>query len=159
MKNSLESIAVFLVGLISLGIIALIVWFNLIESKIIYNVPVERAVTKKVKTTKTNDYLSSMENYEDVDGEDDSDEDINSVKVFTGDNDEDELDDVVSDKSKSAYLKNLEGYAGVDTDSDTKPKKAKKKELKDEIIEDDESGSAEFVNELGSELDDILGDL
>jgi len=147
MKNLMESFAVLMVGILSLLIIYFIVQYNMIEDDnfiedIAYAIPVKKKET-------TQDYLSDMEKYSDVDVKVDPTkaDSTNSVSVKS-ELSRDDLKDTVDDKSKSTYTKNLESY------SDAKPKEAKIKpsdapELKEQTIDD----------EIGMAIDAALNDL
>ena len=155
MKNLLESFAVLLVGLLSLLIVYFIVQYNMIEDQVVEDV--DYAVTE-TKDQSTDKYLDSLENYgddEDIDVDAREESTVNTVKVRTEEKDHD-LDDVVDDKSKSSYMKNLENYADT----------AKKEKL-DEVKPDgkDHSGEPEkleqeeIVDEIGMAIDSALNDL
>jgi len=65
MKNSLESIAIGVVALLSLLIISFIIWYNLVDDSIVYHTPTTVTPSKETKKVKTEAYLNKMENYED----------------------------------------------------------------------------------------------
>jgi len=147
MKNLMESFAILLVGVLSLLIIYLIVQYNMIEDDNFIE-DIAYATTVKKKET-TQDYLSDMEKYSDVDVKVDpkKSDSTNNVAVRS-ELSRDDLKDTVDDKSKSTYTKNLESY------SDAKPKVVKIKpsdapELKEQTIDD----------EIGMAIDAALDDL
>ena len=87
MKNSLESIAIMIVAILSMVILSFIVWYNLLETDVDYRLPEIQGTEKVVKVSKEKAYLDNMENYGDDDEEeeeenlDDLDDDINSVNI------------------------------------------------------------------------------
>jgi hypothetical protein len=114
MKNMIENFAITLIGLLSLGIVYLIVQYNMIEENSIDDMSkVIDANKKENAKIKTSNYLNSLESYgDDADVKTDAkkEDHTNEVKVESELN-KDKLDDVVEDKSKSSYMENLEHYA------------------------------------------------
>ncbi|HIP28943.1 MAG TPA: hypothetical protein EYG82_07200 [Sulfurovum sp.] len=147
MKNGLESFALLLVGLLSVGIIYLIVQYNLVDDgdaidEIAYEIPQKQKVSSKAKAE---DYLQNLEGYEDVDVKvDATKEDTVNTVVIQSQVKDDELTTAVEDKSKSSYMENLENYADkakeekLDTikptaDGEGDPEKLDQEEIVDEI--------------------------
>jgi hypothetical protein len=157
MKNLLESIAVFFVGLLSLLIVFLIVQYNLIEDdtnveKIDLVIP-----QKKVTAKKTATYLDSLEGYgDDTDVKVDAkkEDHTNTVEVKS-EIKQDDLGAVVDDKSKSSYMKNLESYA----DKAEKEKLDESKPISDDSSEPEKLPEEEIVDEIGMAIDAALDDL
>ena len=87
MKSSLESLAIFLVGILSLIIVSFIIWFNLKSNDIDYSnfVKKEKNIIQK---SETKEYLLDMENYEDKDAK--INEEDNSENVLELDNNKEE---------------------------------------------------------------------
>jgi hypothetical protein len=116
MKNLLENIAIFLVGLLSLSIVFFIVQYNLIEEddsleEIAFAVPTKKETSK----AKTSSYLSSLEGYgDDVDVDVDvrKENKVNTVSVKS-EVKKNTLGVVIDDKSKSAYMQNLKNYSEI----------------------------------------------
>ncbi len=118
MKNLLESFAVFLVGLLSLLIVYLIVQYNMIEDQMIEEIEYTVSKTNEEnKEEKTKSYLDDLEGYgEDVDVEvDATKESTENTVIIKSEEKNNDLGDVVEDKSKSSYTESLEGY-GEDVD-------------------------------------------
>ena len=68
MKSPLENLAIIVIAILSLLIMGAIVWYNMIDNTINYSLPSSSsAQIKKVKESKTKDYLANMENYEEKD--------------------------------------------------------------------------------------------
>ncbi len=155
MKNLLESFAVLLVGLLSLLIVYLIVQYNMIEDQVIEDI--DYTVTEKKQETKAN-YLESLEDYgEDVDVEVDAKKEstANTVSVRSEEANDD-LADVVEDKSKSSYMKNLENYA--EKAADEKLDEAKP-DAEDTSGEPQKLEHEEIVDEVGMAIDAALDSL
>ena len=115
MKNKLESFAILLVGLLSLGIIYLIVQYNLVDDgdtldEIAYEIPQKKQESTQAKTA---DYLQNLEGYgDDADIKVDATKEdrANTVVLKTAVKD-DTLGKAVDDKTKSSYMQNLASYA------------------------------------------------
>ncbi len=142
MKNLLENIAIFLVVLLSLSIVFFIVQYNLIEEddtleEIAFVVPSKKETSK----AKTSSYLSSLEGYgDDVDVDVDARKEnkVNTVTIKS-EIKKNTLGVVIEDKSKSAYMQNLENYSGVKEKKEIKePKKVKNLSGEPEKLEFDE---------------------
>ncbi len=155
MKNLLESFAILLVGLLSLIIVYLIVQYNMIEDQVIEDI--DYTVTEKKQETKA-DYLESLEGYgEDVDVEVDATKEstANTVSVRSEEANDD-LGDVVEDKSKASYMKNLENYA--EKAEDEKLDEAKPN-TEDTSGEPQKLEHEEVVDEVGMAIDAALDSL
>ncbi len=155
MKNLLESFAILLVGLLSLLIVYFIVQYNMIEDQVIEDI--DYTVTEKKQETKAN-YLENLEDYgEDVDVEVDATKEstTNTVSVRSEEAN-DELGDVVEDKSKASYMKNLENYA--DKAEDEKLDEAKP-DAEDTSGEPQKLEHEEVVDEVGMAIDAALDSL
>lgn len=143
MKNLLESFALVLVGILSLAIVYLIVQYNLIENKEIENIDYGVLTTnKESKAEKTKSYLDDLEGYgEDVDVEVDArKESTENTVIIKSEEKNNDLGDVVEDKSKSSYTESLEGY-GEDVDVKVDARKENREntvavEAKDDILSD-----------------------
>ena len=155
MKNLLESFAILLVGLLSLLIVYFIVQYNMIEDQVIEDI--DYTVTEKKQETKAN-YLENLEDYgEDVDVEVDATKEstTNTVSVRSEEANDD-LGDVVEDKSKASYMKNLENYA--DKAEDEKLDEAKP-DAEDTSGEPQKLEHEEVVDEVGMAIDAALDSL
>lgn len=155
MKNLLESFAILLVGLLSLLIVYLIVQYNMIEDQVIEDI--DYTVTEKKLETKA-DYLESLEEYgEDIDVEVDATKESvkNTVSVRSEEKNTD-LSDIVEDKSKTSYMKNLENYA--DKAEDEKLDEAKP-DAEDTSGEPQKLEHEEIVDEVGMAIDSALDNL
>ncbi len=155
MKNLLESFAILLVGLLSLLIVYFIVQYNMIEDQVIEDI--DYTVTEKKQETKA-DYLENLEDYgEDVDVEVDATKEstTNTVSVRSEEANDD-LGDVVEDKSKASYMKNLENYA--DKAEDEKLDEAKP-DAEDTSGEPQKLEHEEVVDEVGMAIDAALDSL
>ena len=169
MKNILESVAILLVGLLSLSIVFLIVQYNLVEDDSIddtinFQIP-QKKVTQKAKDS---NYLNTLEGYgDDVDVKVDAtmDNRVNTV-VVRSEIQKDSLGDVVDDKSKTSYMENLEDYTekSVETvniektvsDKVSEPEQAP---VKDNTGEPEKLPEEEIVDEIGMAIDAALNDL
>ena len=161
MKNKLESFAILLVGLLSLGIIYLIVQYNLVDDsdildEIAYEIPQKKEVSTKAKAT---DYLQNLEGYEDVDVEVDARKEntVNTV-VVSSEVQDDALGTAVDDKSKSSYMQNLANYADVaaeeklDTMKPTDDSVGAPKTLDDTAVVD--KAAMDIGDDISSAVDD-----
>lgn len=149
MKKVIENMVVALVLLLFLVVIALVVKYNMIDdgSDDTFVVP-ETVVKKETKQEQTKEYLNTLESYgDDVDVEVDptKEENKNVVKV-TSELAEDELDDALKTDEKKDYVKKLENYS-----------EAKKSTEASEALEDVTPEKPQNGDNIGSELDDILG--
>jgi len=161
MKNILESFAVLLVGILSLLIVFLIVQYNLIEEDTIDDVvPIPIQTKKKEDTT---NYLSDMEKYADVDVKvDATKEDKTNSVVVTSELKSNIIDETIDDKSKSAYLQNLEEYKEnkIETpikSESTDAKKAEEEDVEKKIIDGvDDEKQMKAIEEMGNALDSIV---
>lgn len=159
MKNTLESFALLLVGLLSLGIIYLIVLYNLVDDgdtldEIAYEIP-----QKKKASTTTADYLQNLEGYEDVDVQvDATKEDTVNTVVIKSQVKDDALGTAVDDKSKSSYMQNLANYADVaeeeklDTMKPTEDGVGTPKTLDDTVVVD--KAAMDIGDDISSAVDD-----
>ena len=155
MKSLLENFAVLLVGLLSLALVYLIVQYNLIKDttldEIIEVIPKPEIIKKK----QTQDYLNTLEGYEDQDVNVDAQKEhmLNRVKVEVEDS-EDELNNVVNDSSKSSYMENLQSYEDKkEVNLTEQPKK---------IIDTSDPEKLEFdkvEDKIGTAINDLLSDL
>lgn len=155
MKNLLENFAVSLVGLLSLLIVYFIVQYNMIEDQVIEDI--DYTVSEKKQETKEN-YLESLEGYgEDVDVEVDATKEStkNTVSVRSEEKNTD-LSDIVEDKSKSSYMKNLEDYS--DKAEEEKLDEAKPN-TEDRSGEPQKLEHEEIVDEVGMAIDAALDNL
>ena len=156
MKNTLESFAILLVGLLSLGIIYLIVLYNLVDDgdtldEIAYEIP-----QKKKASTTTADYLQNLEGYEDVDVQvDATKEDTVNTVVIQSQVKDDALNMAVNDKSKSSYMQNLANYADVAEEE----KLDTIKPTADGAGDPEKLDQEEIVDEVGMAIDDLLDDI
>ena len=149
MKKVIENMVVALVLLLFLVVIALVVKYKMIDdgSDDTFIVP-ETVVKKETKQEQTKEYLNTLESYgDDVDVEVDptKEENKNVVKV-TSELAEDELDDALKADEKKDYVKKLENYSDDKKSADTS-----------ESLEDVSPEKAQNGDNIGSELDDILG--
>lgn len=168
MKSLLENFAVLLVGLLSLALVYLIVQYNLIKDttldEIIEAVPQPKVSKKK----KTQNYLNTLEGYEDQDVKVDAEKEniVNRVKIES-ESSEDELHSIINDSSKLSYMENLQSY------EETKDKKeVNSKEHQKELIDESDLEALEFdegdpeklefdevEDKIGTAIDDLLSDL
>jgi len=149
MKKVIENMVVALVLLLFLIVIALVVKYNMIDdgSDDTFVIP-ETVVKKETKQEQTKAYLNTLESYgDDVDVKVDptKEENKNVVKV-TSELAEDELDDALKTDEKKDYVKKLENYS-----------EEKKNTESSETLEDVTPEKTQNGDNIGSELDDILG--
>jgi len=150
MRNLFENIAILLVVLLTLGIVGLIVKYNMIEDdtldNVVYTMPVVKKVSKQEKST---NYLQNMEDYADEDVDvDPTQEDTTNRIVVKSEQEEGGIDIAVKD----TYVEKLENYA------DDKPKQEEIKSS-DNIQNESELPTPvkeEIVDEIGMALDDII---
>jgi hypothetical protein len=150
MRNLFENIAILLVVLLTLGIVGLIVKYNMIEDDMLddvaYTIPVVKKVSKQEKST---NYLQNMEDYTDEDVDvDPTQEDTTNRIVVKSKQEEDGIDIAVKD----TYVEKLENYAD---------EKSKVEEIKSSGDIQNESEPTppqkeEIVDEIGMALDDII---
>ncbi len=149
MKKLIENLAVTMVMLLFIVVIALVIKYNMINdsSDERFDVP-ETVVKTETKKEKTAQYLNSLESYgDDVDVKVDptKEENKNVVKV-TSELADDAIDDALKADEKQDYVHTLESYSEGST------KASKTSELEDVTPEKTQNG-----DNIGSELDDILG--
>jgi len=141
---------VAMVVLLFLGVIALIVKYNMIGHSTIEPIVVPESISvEEVQKKEKKDYLKSLESYgEDVDVKVDPTQEThkNMVRV-TSELVDDELDNALKIDEKKSYLKNLEEYSDHKTG-----------ELKTEKLEDVKPEKVQNNDTIGSELDSILGE-
>lgn len=162
MKNLLESLAIILVGFLSLAIVYLIIQYNMIEDEDVLNdILSEVAVPEQVsEKSKAESYLQNLEGYDDIDEELDEDVDVtkenltNAVTVVS-EQANDDLDAVVEDKSKSAYMKNLEDY--TEKEAETKTEEAEPTD--NTSGEPQKLEHEEIVDKVGMAIDAALEDI
>ena len=150
MRNLFENIAVLLVVLLTLGIVGLIVKYNMIEDDTIgdvaYTIPVVEKVSKQEKST---NYLKNMEGYADEDVDvDPTQEDATNRVVVKSEQEEGGIDIAVKD----TYVEKLENYA------DDKKNQVEVKNLDNTQNESEPPApeKKEIVDEIGMALDDII---
>ncbi len=175
MKNIFESIAILLVGLLSLVVVYLIVQYNMIEEDTIDDIGNLVVAQKKTDSkSKTSAYLSSLEGYgNDVDVKVDAKkEDHTNEVVVKSELKEDDLGTVIEDKSKSSYTENLEHYTESSQKQDSnkvakpssgEPEKLPQEEVSDEIgeaidavLEPETLPKKEVSDEIGEAIDAVL---
>lgn len=153
MKNLFENFAILLVGLLSVAIVFWIVQYNMIEDSdmiedIEYEV-VKKDVSSKEKTTT---YLQNLEGYEDVDVQVDATKETRTnTVVVKSELNNDALDAVVEDKSKSSYTQNLKNYK--------EPRKEEMTVDTEDNNEEPEPLAPEIEDEIGMAIDAALNDL
>lgn len=158
MKNLFESIAIFLVGLLSLAIVFLIVQYNMIEDENIIDDIVLPSPKKKItEKEKTDAYLSSLEGYgDDTDVKVDAQKkDTTNMVIVKSEIKKDTLDSVVEDTSKSSYTQNLEKYA----EKSKNEKLDETKPVSDSVGEPEKLPEEEVVDEIGEAINAALDDL
>lgn len=157
MKNVVDNLAMFLVVILSLGIVYLVVQYIAIDSeadnKTVYSIPKEKEESKQAKTA---NYLDSLEGYgEDVDVKvDEKKENLSNVVAVKSELASDELGQVVTDKSKASYMENLQNYTGDEAQA-----KGSEKEDVNEPVDLKKLPQEEREDELGNAIDAALDDL
>ncbi len=162
MKNLLETIAVFLVGILSIAIVFLIVQYNMIEDEdIIEDVVLYTPVKKVSKTEQAKSYLSTLEGYgDDQDVEVDVTKESYANKVVVkSELNEDTLGEVVEDKAKTSYMENLEKYANKAEKEKLDTIKNEDHPVADNSGEPEKLPQDEIVDEIGMAIEAALGDL
>jgi len=150
MRNLFENIAVLLVVLLTLGIVGLIVKYNMIEDdtldNVAYTIPVVEKVSKQEKST---NYLKNMESYadEDIDVDPTQEDATNRIEVKS-EQEEGGIDIAVKD----TYVEKLENYA------DDKKNQVEVENLDNtqNELEPPAPEKKEIVDEIGMALDDII---
>ena len=149
MKKIIENLAVTMVLLLFIVVIALVIKYNMINDSTddTFVVP-ETVVKKETKQEQTKAYLNTLESYgDDVDVKvDPTKEETKNVVKVTSELAEDELDDALKTDEKKEYVKKLENYSDEKKSADTS-----------EALEDVAPEKAENGDNIGSELDAILG--
>ena len=149
MKKLFENIAIALVVLLALLVATLIVQYNLIEDDAFENtIIITKDVPKKDKTTS---YLDALEGYgedQDVKVDPTKENSVNRVIV----NEEENNNNKIKEALEDSHAKNLEDFT-----EDTK--KAGGMQSLEDVAEPTAPAQAERVDEIGSALDDILGDM
>jgi hypothetical protein len=149
MRNLFENIAILLVVLLTLGIVGLIVKYNMIEDDMLedvaYTIPVVKKVSKQEKST---NYLQNMEDYTDEDVDVDPTQEDTTNRIVVKSEQEGGIDIAVKD----TYVEKLENYA------DEKPKVEEIKSSDDIQNESEPTPpqKEEIVDEIGMALDDII---
>lgn len=168
MKNIFESIAILLVGLLSLVVVYLIVQYNMIEEDTIDDIGNLVVAQKKTDSkSKTSAYLSSLEGYgNDVDVKVDAKkEDHTNEVVVKSELKEDDLGTVIEDKSKSSYTESSQKQDSnkVAKPSSGEPEKLPQEEVSDEIgeaidavLEPETLPKKEVSDEIGEAIDAVL---
>jgi len=152
MKNLSETFAILFVGFLSMAVVFFIVQYNLIEDDVDMDEIV--LVTPQKKVAKVNNYLDSLEGYgDDTDVKvDATKEDATNTVVVKSESNKDTLGDVIEDKSKSSYMKNLENYA----DKAENEKLDEAKPVADHSGEPEKLPQEEVVDEIGMAIDAAL---
>lgn len=153
MRNLLETIAVWAVVLLALGIVALIIMYNRIEDNTFDDTIIASQIqkTKVTSEDKTNNYLKNLEGYgDDVNVKADANkEDKSNQVVIKSEVQKGTLDDIVQDTNENSYVGKLEAYGN------DKQEKEVKKDLTDaeNVIKLDKE---EVPDEIGDAIDDIV---
>jgi len=150
MRNLFENIAVALVVLLSLGIVGLIVQYNMIEDDSLdetaYTLPMAKKVSKDEKST---DYLHNLEGYADEEIEvDPTQEDTTNRIVVKSEQAEGGIDKAIKDD----YVEKLENY----TDGQDNQKEINNAKSTSTDSEPSPPNKQEIVDEIGMALDDIV---
>ena len=149
MKKTIENTVVVLALLLFLVVIVLIVRYNMIDdgSDDMYTAP-ETIVKKETKQEQTKEYLESLESYgNDVDVKvDPTKEKHRNVVKVKSELSEDELGNALKADEKKDYVKKLENYS-----------EEKKSTEASEALEDVTPEKTQNGDNIGAELDDILG--
>lgn len=148
MRNLFESIAVGLVVLLTMGIIVLIVKYNMIKEDTLDNISACLTVNKQVssKSEASNNYLDKLEGYSDVDVEvDPTKEDTSNRGVVKSESNDNSLGEALED----TYVEKLEHYQENATEEISEKNDAAEPEMPQEEIED----------ETGTAIDDLLKDM
>jgi hypothetical protein len=153
MKNIIESFAVLLVGILSFVIIFLIIQYNMIKDDYI-DENFKYVVPAKKKQETTQEYLSDMEKYSDVDVEDvdPSKEDTTNSVVVKSELADDNLKEAVVDKSKESYTENLEHYDQTKEDKSSHTIESKVETDNTEVVPEDNPS----MDDIKNALDDII---
>jgi len=158
MKNLLESTAILFVGLLSLAIVYFIVQYNMIEDDSLEeNIAFEVPKKKITQEAKTSEYLNTLEGYgDDTDVKVDAKkEDKTNIVVVQPEVNENEIDSLVDDESKTTYMKNLEDY----TKTAEKEKLDEAKPVANLVGEPKKLPQDEIVDEISLAIDAALEDL
>ncbi len=167
MKYMMEKVTIVVIALLLLGIVAMIVQYNLIDdgdssgytvSETTLEAP---AVELKVKKAKTSNYLQNLESYTDVDVKVDPTKANNANRVeVISELARDDIGLAVANTDQSTYVDNLKDYADK-KDSDTADKTKSKKELEEDKKEDDKVklDQDEIEDDIGNAIGDVLGDI
>jgi len=152
MRNLFENIAILLVILLTLGIVGLIVKYNMIEDDtpddVAYAIPVVKKVSKQEKST---NYLKNMEGYADEDVDVDVDptqEDTTNRVVVKSEQEEGGIDIAVKDMD----IEKSENHA----DDKSKEEEIKSSNHIQNELELPSLEKKEIVDEIGMALEDII---
>ena len=148
MKKLFENIAITLVILLALLVVGLIVQYNLIEDDTFEDTII---TTKEVpKKDKTTSYLDALEGYgEDQDVKVDPTKENSANRVIVN---VEENNNKMKEALEDSYVKHLEDFT-----EDTK--KVEDIQSLEDVAEPAAPAQAERADEVGSALDDLLGDM
>jgi len=153
MRNLFESIAVGLVLILSLGIVVLIVQYNMIEEDTMDDIKASTSVKNDelIKSKASNNYLDKLEGYTDVDVEvDPTQEDkANRVEVQA-----ETTDNSIGDAVEDEYVKNLENY-----EDSADGKAVGTKDSNEEDAPGSQIPQEEIEDEIGMAIDEALKDV
>jgi len=145
MRNLFESIAIGLVVLLTMGIIILIVQYNMIKEDTLDNISTGLSVNKQAssKSQASNNYLDKLEGYSDVDVKvDPTKEDKANRVVVKSESKDNSLGLAVED----TYVEKLEQYQENASEETIEKNDAAEPEMPQEEIED----------EIGMAIDEAL---
>lgn len=172
MKNLLDNMAVGLVILLSLGVVGLIVQYNIISDDgdtTTYDKEVLQSLqSENIQAEKKSSYLDSLEGYEDVDVKVDSrteESDVNIAVVKVETNKEGVAESigtaVENVEKKENYISNLEGYEERDVNVNSDNATSELNIVNEEDGEDTQKaiGSVQEGQPSTDPLSDIVNDI
>jgi hypothetical protein len=173
MKKLLENMAVGLVILLTLGVVGLVVKYNMVSDNADVETKYEQEIVESLQSQKTNEeektsYLDSLEGYEEVDVKVDprtEESNVNIAVVKTETKKEGIVQTigsaVQSVEKKEHYISNLEGYEEDNITVDPKKEDAELNIVADEKGENTQnSAESEEAEQLSVDpLSDIVSDI
>lgn len=147
MRNLFESIAVGLVVLLTIGIVVLIVQYNMIKEDTLDNISAGLSVNKQAssKSQASNNYLDTLEGYSDVDVKVDPTKEDKANRIVVK---SESTDNSIGQAVEDTYVEKLQNYQENETVETNEKSDVAEPELPKAAIEDD----------IGMAIDDALKD-
>lgn len=171
MRNILETVSVGLVILLSLGLVGLVVRYNMIDTTETAQLDTEvmhslqNSEVPVTKEKKVSNYLNTLEAYKDVDVKVDpksqpSNENIATVKTeIKKDGSVGNIGNVVQTTEKNEnYVQNLESYNPAQQKNDANTAKPKSDVMDENATEDEAQLKEDPMGNIANDIDAIIDD-